>query len=209
MSTVATQVPSPFDQPLGIPAARISPDEFRRIAENSPINYELVDGKLVEKPVSDYSYLVAQTLSRRLTMWAEPINAGLAFMETYFQCFRDDPGRIRRPDVAFVSAARWATYRWGQSNLTVVPDLVAEVLSPREEAFEIDDKVIDYLATGVRRVLVLNPKTRIIRVHRALGDVGEIVGDDRELADDEVLPGFRCTLHTLFAVPGETPAARL
>jgi Uma2 family endonuclease len=208
MSTVSANLPSPFEQPLGATPKRVTPDEFLQFMETAPGEYELVDGQLVEKPLSDISDLVAQNFNDELVLWSKPRNAGRSFVESNFRCFPRDPDQIRRPDVAFISAARIASYRWGQSTLTIVPDLVAEVLSPNETAFEIDNKLRDYLGAGVRRVLVLNSNLRVIRVHRALGAMYEIAGDETELTDEEVLPGFRCPLAKLFTRPGDVlPAA--
>jgi len=206
MSTVTSHLQSPFEQPLDGATKRMTPEEFLRFMETAQADFELVNGQLVEKALSDISELVAQNFNTELVLWSTPRNAGRSFVEANFRCFPHDPDQIRRPDVAFISADRIASYRWGQSTLTIAPDLVAEVLSPNEKTFETDNKLQDYLRAGVRRVLVLNPNLRVVRVHRALGSMHEIAGDTSELTDEEILPGFRCPLWKLFAMPGDHAA---
>lgn len=76
-----------------------------------------------------------------------------------------------------------------------------EVASPKEKLLELDRKISDYLRVGVRRVWAINPEQRILRVHRAPGDLSELVGD-AVVFDEVVLPGFRCPLPVLFEHPG-------
>jgi hypothetical protein len=47
---------------------------------------------------------------------------------------------------------------------------------------------------------VVIPDLEIVRIHRAPGDLSELVGD-AVLADETVLPGFKCRLAELFALP--------
>lgn len=109
---------------------------------------------------------------------------------------------VCRPDVAFISRERLLDYRWGQGHFTIPPDLAVEVVSPHDEVYELDRKVADYFRAGVRRVWVINPDLQIIRLHRRLGDLSELVGN-AELTDEDLLPGFPCTLAQLFARPAE------
>jgi Uma2 family endonuclease len=90
---------------------------------------------------------------------------------------------------------------WEHGYLMMVPDLVAEVVSPGEEVYDLDRKIDEYFRAGVRRVWVINPEQRTVRVLRSLDDMAGLSGQ-AVLADDEVLPGFRCPLTTLFAIPG-------
>ncbi len=67
----------------------------------------------MKKPLSDISDQVALNLSGELLLWAKPRRAGEVYVETNFRCFPDDANRVRRPDVAFVSAEKLAEYVWG------------------------------------------------------------------------------------------------
>jgi Uma2 family endonuclease len=162
--------------------------------------FELVDGKLVEKQMSDLAQFVANLLNTQLVLWAERTGLGRSFVEATYQCFPHAPALVRRPDVSFIARDRLAAYRWGQGHFTIAPDLAVEVVSPNDEVYELDRKINDYFRAGVRRVWVINPEQQTLRIHRAPGDLSELVGD-AELSDDQLLPGFRCALTALFARP--------
>ena len=100
--------------------------------------------------------------------------------------------------MAFVSAARLAGYDFADAHLRVVPDLVVEVVSPRDNVYDLEDRLDDFRRAGTRRAWVINPVRRTLLVRRAPGDVSELVGDDAEVADPEVLPGFSARLGDLF-----------
>ena len=182
------------------PAPRVTPEDMARLPDDGRL-YELVDGRLVEKQMSDLAQFVANRLKKLLDSWSDQSGAGDVMVEASFRCFPHDRDMVRRPDVAFVSAGRLAGYAWGQGHFTVVPDLAVEVVSPHDEVYDLDRKIADYFRAGVRRVWVINPEQQTIRVHSGLGKLSELVGDV-ELRDEEVLPGLRFRLATLFAKPG-------
>jgi len=162
--------------------------------------YELVDGQLLEKRLSDFAQLVATNLNDELVVWCRRTTLGRSFVEATFRCFPHAPEMVRRPDVAYLSNQQLAGYRWGHGHFAVAPDLAVEVVSPGDEVYELDRKIGDYFRAGVRRVWVINPEQQTVRVHRGPGDLSEVVGES-ELADEELLPGFRCSLPVLFAPP--------
>lgn len=57
------------------------------------------------------------------------------------QCFPDEPKKIRRTDASFVRAERFSLQLLAEGFLTICPDLAAEVLSPNDLAYEIDEKI--------------------------------------------------------------------
>jgi len=180
-------------------ARRITPEEMLQLLDDGTL-YELVDGKLVEKRMSDLAQTVANMLKAKLDAWALPSRLGFCYVEASFRCFRADPDMVRRPDVAYISQERLKTYTWGQAYLTVAPDLAVEVVSPSDQVIDLDRKIADYFDAGVRRVWVLNPDLRVARIYRALDDVAQMIGG-ADLADPEILPGFRCPLTEVFALP--------
>jgi Uma2 family endonuclease len=53
----------------------------------------------------------------------------------------------------------------------IPPDLVVEVVSPNDTAYELEDKLADYQKVGVPLIWVINPNSRTVRVHRSDGSV--------------------------------------
>jgi Uma2 family endonuclease len=189
----------PVAAPHAGPPAPISPEQMLRLHDDGRL-YELVDGKLVEKQMSDFAQLVANLLNDELALWAKHTGSGRSFVEATYRCFPHAPAMVRRPDVSFIAHSRLAAYQWGQGHLTIAPDLAVEVVSPNDEVLELDRKINDYFRAGVRRVWVINPEQQTLRVHRAPGDLSELIGD-ADVSDDQLLPGFRCPLPGLFVRP--------
>lgn len=180
--------------------ATVTPEDLLRMSDERL--YELVDGRLVEKQMGGRSYLAATRLAIALGNWAAHADSGgergSVIVEATYRCFPHDPGMVRRPDVSFISRERLAPERMPAGHITVAPDLAVEVVSPHEVVYELDRKIGDYFQAGVRRVWVLNPDRRIARVHRPDGVIDELGGDAELTGEGDVLPGFGCSLGSVF-----------
>ena len=120
-----------------------------------------------------------------------------------YQCFPDDPGKVRRPDVSFIRLERLSLAQASEEgHITIAPDLAVEVVSPNDNLYDVDEKVQAYLRAGVCLVWVVNPRARTVEVHRAKG-MGTILREQDELSGEDVLPGFRCRVSDLFVAPTE------
>jgi len=76
------------------------------------------------------------------------------------------------------------------------PDLVVEVLSPRDRPGETLAKVGDWLEGGARLVWVIDPERRLARVYRHDGSETSI-SEEEQLVGEDVLPGFYCRLGSI------------
>jgi len=162
--------------------------------------FELIDGELNEKNVGAISSQVGLKLGGRLDAWALAGDRGEVFgADTGFQCFDDDPKRVRKPDVSFVSRERMAPEDVPEGHVLIAPDLAVEVVSPHDTVYEIESKVREYLAAGVRLVWLINPDSRSARVHRGDGSITGIA-EDGTLQGEDVLPGFACRLGDVLPV---------
>lgn len=161
-------------------------------------SYELVDGQLVERNVSVLSSRVGGKLYSRVDRFCEENDLGEAWpADNGIQCFPDRPSKVRKPDVALVRKGRLPANLYAQGFLRVVPDLVAEVISPNDVAWELDEKITEYQGIGVRLVWIVNPEIRTIRVYRLNGP-SFVLREHQELDGEDVLPGFRCRVGDLF-----------
>jgi Uma2 family endonuclease len=161
--------------------------------------YELICGELhaMARAGGEHGYVAIEAAYRLRTFLAQHPNAGgvLFAAETGFRLTRG-PDTVRAPDVAYVSEARRAQ-ALVPGYPEMAPDLVVEVVSPNDTAGEIQRKVDQWLAAGVRLVWVLYPSTRSALAYRADGTARLLHADD-ELTGDPVLPGFSCRLGELF-----------
>ena len=169
--------------------------ELRQAAETPGI--EFVAGELREKPMSLESDRVANNVSFGLTAEVKRTNAGQVFVESGYRCYPDEPGKFRKPDVSFVRVGRLPS---GYGDLALMPipaDLAVEVVSPHDAAYDIEEKVAEYLAVGFGTVWVVYPNVKTVRVHRAGRSSQEFRGDD-EITGEPFLPAFRCAVRAFF-----------
>ena len=85
----------------------------------------------------------------------------------------------------------------------MAPDLAVEVISRDNTREEMDRKLSDYFAAGVRLVWYVYPATREVRVY-ASPEKYVTLGAQDTLDGGDVLPGFQLPLATFFAQPGAT-----
>ncbi|HVS40325.1 MAG TPA: Uma2 family endonuclease [Gemmataceae bacterium] len=183
---------------------RCTPEDLLAMPDGD--RYELVNGELVERNMGWNSSRIGGQLFFYLRAFLETIPLGRAApADASYQCFPDAPGKVRRPDVSFIRADRLPAEEDREGHCRIAPDLAVEVISPNDLYCDVDDKVEEYLAAGVRQVWVLNPSTRTVRIHRADGTQAYLRESD-ELTGEDVVPGFRCRVGTLFAAP-PAPAA--
>jgi Uma2 family endonuclease len=118
---------------------------------------------------------------------------GWVFPEgTSFQCFPANPGNVRRPDVSFSRLQRLSLAQaTTEGHCSVAPDLAVEVISPNDTAYEIDEKVREFLDAGVPLIWGVNPEQQTVEIHRA-GGPGAILRENDEISGEDVVPGFRC-----------------
>jgi Uma2 family endonuclease len=162
--------------------------------------FELVDGKLVEKEMSALACWIASLLNAALTSYVAGRKLGAVFTsEVQYQCFSDDPQRIRRPDISYIQSARLTPELW-EGFVRIAPDLAVEIVSKHDTYYEVEAKVVEYLSAGVRLVWVLNPDKKKARVYRSDGSVSDVASDG-QLSGEDVVPGFVTPLESLFQLP--------
>jgi Uma2 family endonuclease len=105
----------------------------------------------------------------------------------------------RRPDVAFVSVARWPLYQElpETGDWNVVPELAVEVLSPNDAAKDVLAKVREYFHYGVQVVWVVSPEEQQVYVYTSPTRVRILAVDDT-LTEEQLLPGLQLPLRRLF-----------
>lgn len=149
---------------------------------------ELVDGVLVEKPMSPKESALAMVIGRLLGNFVDEHDLGVVLGEAGMLGLF--PGRVRIPDVSFIPWEKIPGEQVsGEPIASYAPDLAVEVLSPSNTRGEIDLKLRDYFLSGTRLVWVIQPKTEAARVYtspedsRRVGKIGKLLGEP-------VIPGF-------------------
>ena len=173
-----------------------------RVLESGDALYEVVNGERVELAVGAYEIDIAAELLGYLRPFARTRKLGRAVAEMLFLLAA--VGTKRRPDVAFVSYARWPRERRIPPGDTwdVVPDLAVEVVSPSNTVEEILAKIREYFQAGVRRVWVICPTEGQVYVYQSPTQ-NHILTLRDQLDGEDILPEFRLAVAALLGEEAE------
>lgn len=177
------------DEPL------MTADELVRRPELEPC--ELVEGRIESMTPTGFSHgRVELVLGMALESWAQETRSGRVVVGEVGLYLRRGPDTVRAADVLYLSEERFA--RLGSSSyLDVPPELVVEILSPDDRWSEVMQKLAEYLAFGVDRVWIVNPRLRQVFAYRSLTEVATF-SEGEDLQDGEILSGFRIAVAKLF-----------
>lgn len=179
-----------------VAARKYTPADLLAMPDNKGL--ELVDGEVVEKPVSALSAYVEVKICRKLDSYCEAKDFGVVLSSTNgIQCFHDAPNKVRRPDVSVYKKERFTREHMLEGWVSIAPDLAVEVISTNDEAAELNEKVEDYLDAGIPLVWVIDPENEIAMIHRQDGSVAKLHKND-ELSGENILPDFTCKIGELF-----------
>ena len=166
--------------------------------------YELVDGVLVEKTVGTYDSYLAVLLIRLVGDIVEKNNLGIVLGTDGMM--RLAPGLVRIPDASFISWERLPERRIPrQAVWNLAPDLAIEVISKFNTPEEMQRKLQECFAAGVRQVWYVYPATREVHVFTSPDSRVEMK-EQQTLEGGSLLPGFSLPLERLFAEPGQARA---
>ena len=103
----------------------------------------------------------------------------------------------RIPDVAFVSSEKIPPMGEPLDIWEFAPDLAVEVISPSERHNEVERKISDYFAAGVRQVWKIVPELKTLTIYFSPTET-KILTEKDEICCEEILPRFRLKLSDIF-----------
>jgi len=149
---------------------------------------ELVDGVLVEKTIGSQESFLTLRFSYFLMSFTEPRNLGSPLGPDGM--IRFAPNLVLIPDVAFFLKERLPDGKMpAEGILSIIPDFVIEVISPGNTRAEMDRKLGEYFAAGVRLIWYVDPSKRIVWVYEGVDRV-TCLDESGILDGGTVLPGF-------------------
>lgn len=186
-------------------ATRITTAEELFRMPNDGAGYELVRGELKRKgdphnmsPTGFKHGTIVARLTVALGQHIEAHDLGeVTGAETGFK-LASDPDTVRAPDVGFVRRERIPAGEFTEKFWPGAPDLAVEVMSPNNTLSEVDEKVEDYTAAGVRLIWVVNPKKRTVTVYH-LNSEPIALSEGDTLDGLDVVTGFQYNVARLFA----------
>lgn len=161
--------------------------------------FELIDGVLVEKTTSSFESYLAMTIGTLLNVYVLPRKLGVVLGADGM--LKIMPDQVRIPDVCFIAKEKLPGKFSPQIPISsLIPDLAVEVLSTSNTRQEMDEKLDEYFAVGVREVWYVDPQLKLVRVYEGRNDMCELTEADT-LESRVALLGFSMSLKELFADP--------
>jgi len=162
---------------------------------------ELLEGTLLEKAMGSYESYLGVLVCRMLGQFVQNNDLGIVLGADGM--VRLARGLVRIPDVSFISWQRLPGRVFPREEIwSLAPDLAVEIISRGNTREEMDRKLLDYFAAGVRLVWYVYPAAREVRVY-ASPDKYITLSVQDTLDGGDVLPSFQLPLATFFARPGE------
>jgi Uma2 family endonuclease len=158
---------------------------------------ELIDGVLVEKTMGYIESLIAVKIIQLLAAFVDARDLGIVLGAD--GTLKILPHQVRIPDICFISWNRFPNRQLPPGPIPdLAPDLAIEVLSESNTEKEMQRKLHDYFAAGVRMVWYIDPRTRSAKSYTAENEFVD-VAEPQSLFGGDVLAGFELSLHELFA----------
>lgn len=179
-------------------SSSITADAFLLMPESE--GAELADGEIAEVPMGGMSSWIGGTLHTFVNMFLLTHHLGWAFPQESGIAIWPGRNRVRKPDLTYVRYGRLPGGRPPEGWLTVVPDLVAEVVSPGDRVEDLEQKLAEYREAGIPLIWVIYPATRTAHVLGANRQRREL-GPDGVLDGEDILPGFSIPLANIFPGP--------
>ena len=169
-------------------------DELDRLPEGW--RYEIDEGELVIMAPAglDHGEAVSAT-DMLLRQFVRAQKLGKVFSGEVGFRLQVGSETLRGVDIAYISNERLARIADRRGFSDVPPDLAVEVHLPDER--DMQRKVQQYLAAGVRAVWVMDPRKRSLTQYRP-GEPATVIADMNATVQEPVLPGFECRLLELF-----------
>ena len=199
----ALRTASQFAAALGVSADRLIVNPAPGTATESDCARcerptELINGTLVEKPVDNFSSVVAAQIIISIGVYLRKQQIGRVSGPD--GSFRMSGGNLRLPDVAVTLNERLTGDRT-QAVPDWVPDLAIEVLSPGNTPREMELKRAEYFAAGVIEVWELDPLQRTGRVFRD-GQCVRVLSAEDSFEGGDVLPGLTISIAEVLDAAG-------
>lgn len=180
----------------------LTPEAFERFPGEAAWRYELAQGRLIRMPGPGGLHgRIQGELVGILRDYLRQKQLGNVYGTTcYIFQFSDGSESVLCPDVSYTQPAREVAAPYRGSYQVLVPDLVAEIVSPNETRAEVRAKVGEYLRAGVQLIWTLWPKTPTIEVweRSTPAQPTAILGVNDRLQGGSILPGFVSVVSAIF-----------
>jgi Uma2 family endonuclease len=179
---------------------KLSDEQFDHLCNANPeIKFERTPtGELViMPPTGGETGRGNAKLISRFVVWNEEYNLGEVFDSS--TCFKLPGGGNRSPDVSWIEKSRWDALTPEQQRKfpPICPDFVLELRSPSDNLRMVQQKMQEYLDSGIRLGWLINPEDGEVEIYRPGREV-EVVRSPGTLSGEDVMPGFVLNLEWIW-----------
>ncbi|HBE20688.1 MAG TPA: hypothetical protein DDW51_24515 [Cyanobacteria bacterium UBA11367] len=197
METISLHVPS---------TVALTNEQFYHLCvANEEWRIELTaEGELIiMSPTGGESGIRNSELNIQVGLWNRQTRLGFVFDSSTI--FILPNGAKRGPDVSWVSRERWEALSPENKRKfpPLCPDFIIELRSESDSLSQLQSKMREYIANGLQLGWLLDPKTPLVEIYRANGEVETLtVSLDNlpNLSGESVLPGFILNLEVIFNI---------
>ncbi|KAM3115137.1 Uma2 family endonuclease [Phormidesmis sp. 146-33] len=184
---------------LDLKHVHLSDEQFYQLCIHNPdwtIERNAKGALIVMSPVGGDSGNREMGLGGELYLWNKQTRLGKVFSSSTL--FKLPSGGDRSPDAAWVELSRWQalTPEQRQKFPPTAPDFVIELRSRTDDLATLQEKMQEYLASGVRLGWLFNPQDQQVELYRQ-GQETEVrtrsvakLPLPTKLSGESVLPGF-------------------
>ncbi|PZV08529.1 MAG: hypothetical protein DCF21_20580 [Leptolyngbya sp.] len=177
---------------LSLDRVNLTDDQFYRLCEanpTTPLERSASGALVIMSPVGGESGEREADLIADLALWNRQTKLGKVFSSSTM--FKLPGGGDRSPDAAWVELSRWQALTPEERTgfPPICPDFVIELRSKTDTLPPLQDKMQEYLASGLRLGWLVNPQGQMVEIYRP-NSAMEKVPFPAYLLGEAVLPGF-------------------
>ncbi len=188
---------------IAIERTAVTLDDLMALGEDARV--EVINGEVVEMaPVGGLHHLVNGNILRVLDAYVNEHELGIVFMDNLLYLMNENPHHLRgsfAPDLSFIRKENIPA-KWDLSlPFPGIPDFAVEVMSPGDDAQDVQVKVRAYLDKGTEQVWVVYPLLHEVHQHRRDAKTIRIYRGDEQIDTESMFPGFILTMEMVFKLP--------
>ena len=177
---------------LNFDRVHLTDEQFYQLCLHNPewnIEQNAKGVLIVMTPVGAESGRREMNFGGELYLWNKQTQLGEVFSSSTL--FKLPKGGKRSPDAAWIEQSRWQALTPDQRKKfpPIAPDFVIELRSATDDLRTLQEKMQEYLESGVRLGWLFNPQDQQVELYRQ-GQEKEVRSLPTILSGEDVLPGF-------------------
>ncbi len=182
------------------PLLKLTDEHFLQLCQANPdVKFEQqANGDLIiVAPTGGETGSYNSEVNADFVIWKRQTQSGVVFDSS--TCFRLPNGAKRSPDVAWITAERWNALAPEDRKKfpLIAPDFVLELVSPSDNLADVQAKMREYIANGVRLGWLIDPDAKLVEIYRP-GQPVAVLQAPQTLSGEDVLPEFELPCDRFF-----------